>query len=107
LSFHFIVGFEPLPGKAATFLDELLRVNVPSRAEAGCLSIEVFESLREPSAFMVHSEWADEAAFELHARLPHTVRFLAAAETLLTRPVQGNRLRHIAGGAGAGRTGRG
>ena len=103
MSFHFIVRFEALPGKEATFRDELLRVNEPSRAETGCLSIDVFESLREPSVFAVHSEWVDEASFELHATLPHTVRFLAAAETLLTHPVQGLRLCHIGGGAGAGR----
>jgi len=103
LSFHFIVRFEPLPGKEAAFRDELLRVNEPSRAEIGCLSIDVFESLREPLVFAVHSEWADEASFELHASLPHTLRFLEAAERLLPHPVQGLRLRHIGGGAGAGR----
>jgi quinol monooxygenase YgiN len=100
LSFHFIVLFEPLPGKEGTFRDELLRVNEQSRAETGCLNIDVFESLREPSVFAIHSEWADEASFELHATLPHTVRFLAVAEALLTHPIQGLRLRHIGGGAG-------
>ncbi len=103
MPFHFIVRFEPVPGKEAAFRDELLRVNGPSRAEAGCLSIEVFESLREPFVFAVHSEWVDEASFELHTTLPHTVEFLAAAETMLTHPVQGLRLRHIGGGPGAGR----
>ena len=103
MSFHFIVRFEPLPGKEAAFRDELLRVNEPSRAEAGCLRIDVFESVREPLVFAVHSEWLDEASFELHATLPHTLRFLAAAETLLPHPVQGLRLHQIGGGAGAGR----
>ena len=103
MAFHFIVSFEPLPGKEATFREALLRVNEPSRAESGCLSIEVFESLREPSVFAVFSVWVDEAAFELHATLPHTMRFLAAAETMLTHPVKGLRLRHIGGGAGAAR----
>ncbi len=103
MSFHFIVRFEPLLGKENAFREELLRVNEPSRAETGCLSIEVFESLRPPTVFAVYSEWVDEASFELHATLPHTVRFLAAAETLLSHPVQGLRLRQIGGGAGAGR----
>jgi quinol monooxygenase YgiN len=103
LSFHFIARFEPLPGNEAAFRDELLRVNEPSRAEIGCLSFDLFESLREPFVFAVHSEWADEASFELHATLPHTLRFLAAAETLLPHPVQGLRLRQIGCGAGAGR----
>jgi quinol monooxygenase YgiN len=102
LPFHFIVRFEPLPGKVDAFRDELLRGNAPSRAEPGCLRIDVFESLREPVVFAIYSEWVDEASFELHARLPHTVQFLVAAETLLTHPVQGLRLRHICGGTGAG-----
>jgi len=102
LSVHVIVRFEPRSGKAAAFREELLRVNAPSRAEAGCLGIDVFESLREPFVFAVHSEWVDEAAFETHAGLPHTVRFLAEAEDLLTHSVQGLRLRQIAGGTGAG-----
>ena len=103
MSFHFIVQFEPLPGKETAFRQELLRVNEPSRAEVGCLSIDVFESLRKPIVFAIHSEWVDEAAFELHATLPHTKRFLAAAEMLLSHSVQGLRLRHIGGGAGAAR----
>ena len=101
MSFHFIVRFEPVPGKEAAFREELFRVAEPSRAELGCLSIHIFESVREPFVFAIHSEWADEAAFEFHTALPHTVRFLAIAETLLTHPVQGLRLRHIGGGAGA------
>ena len=95
MSFHFIVRFEPLPGKEAEFREEMLRVAEPSRAEAGCLAIQHFESVREPIVFAIHSEWTDETAFELHARMPHTLRFLAAAETLLTHPVNGLRLRKI------------
>jgi quinol monooxygenase YgiN len=102
MSVHFIVRFEPQQGKEAVFREELLRVLGPSRAETGCLAIHVFESLREPFSFAIHSEWVDEAAFELHAQLPHTIRFLGAAEKLLSHPVQGLRSREIAGGAGAG-----
>ena len=103
MSFHFIVRFEPQPGKESAFREEVLRVNAPSRAEPGCLRIDVYESLRKPFVFAIHSEWVDEASFELHATLPHTVQFLEAAETLLTHPVEGLRLRQIGGGAGAGR----
>ena len=68
--------------------------------EPGCLAIHAFEWLREPFVFAIHSEWMDEAAFELHAQLPHTVRFLGAAKELLTHPEQGLRSREIGGGAG-------
>jgi len=105
LSIHVFVRFEPRLGKEREFREELLRVNEPSRAEKGCLAIDVFESLREPFLFEIHSEWVDEAAFELHAQLPHTARFLKAAETLLTHPVKGLRTQRIGGGAGAAASG--
>lgn len=94
-----MVQFEPIPGREAAFREELLRVNKPSRAEPGCLRVDVFESIREPYTFAIHSEWVDEAAFELHATLPHTMQFLAAAEKLLRHEVRGLRLVQIAGGA--------
>jgi len=102
LSIHFFVRFEPRLGKEKEFREELLRVVEPTRTEAGCMAIHVFESLREPFVFAIHSEWVDEKAFELHARLPHTVRFLQAAGQLLTHVVEGLRSRGIAGGGGAG-----
>jgi len=61
------------------FREELLRIVEPTRAEVGCLTINAFESLREPVVFAIHSEWVDEATFDLHAQSPHTVRFLEAA----------------------------
>ena len=99
VSFHFIVRCEPIQGKEAAFREELFRVNTPSRAEPGCLRIDIFETTREPIVFAIHSEWVDEAAFETHASLPHTRRFLEAAETMLTHPVQGLRLMQIGGGS--------
>lgn len=77
------------------FRDELLRVVEPTKAEVGCLAIHAFESLREPFTFAIHSEWVDEAAFERHATLPHTLRFLKAAGNLLTHPVAGLRSREL------------
>ena len=96
MAFHFIVRFHTYSGKEAEFRDELLRVVPPSRAEPGCLRIHVFESLREPAEFAIHSEWIDEAAFEQHSQMPHTVRFVEAAGKLLTHPIQGLRSREIA-----------
>ena len=102
MSIHFLVRFEPVAGKGIEFRGELLRMVDPTRAEPGCVAIHVFESHREPSLFAIHSEWADEAAFQRHAQMPHTVRFLGAAEELLAHPVQGLRAREIEGGAGTG-----
>lgn len=95
MSVHFFVRFEPLPGNEKAFREELLRVRKPTRAEAGCVAMHTFESLRPPVVFAIHSEWVDEAAFDLHARLPHTVHFLKAAKELTGRPVEGLRAREI------------
>ncbi len=73
MSVHFFVRLEPLPGKEREFREQLLRVVEPTRTEIGCLPIYIFESLHEPIVFAIHSEWVDEAAFELHVQLPHTV----------------------------------
>jgi quinol monooxygenase YgiN len=47
-----------------------------SREEAGCVSIHAYRAIRDARLFYIHSEWKDVAAFELHATLPHTLRFL-------------------------------
>jgi quinol monooxygenase YgiN len=95
VSFHFIVRFEPIAGKEAEFRQELQRVVEASRTEIGCLAIHAFESLHEPPVFAIHSEWADEGAFELHAQLGHAARFVEAAKVLLVHPIEGLRLRQI------------
>ena len=72
-----------------------MKVVEPTRSERGCRGINIFESLRAPISFAIHSEWADEAAFDLHATLPHTVRFIQAAERLTGQPIRGLRTREI------------
>ena len=96
MTFHFLVRFEPLPGKADEFRDLLEQIIPLTRGETGCLALHAFESVREPRLFAIHSEWTDEAAFNLHAEMPHTVRFVQAAEKLLSHHIEGLRLNEIA-----------
>ncbi len=68
-------------------VEEALRgVTGPSRAEVGCLSFHTFRSMRDRRLFYIHSRWVDEAAFQAHAELPHTVRFLKRVDALLDQP---------------------
>jgi quinol monooxygenase YgiN len=64
----------------------LREVTAPSRAEPGCRSFHLFRSMRDRQLFFIHSRWVDEAAFQLHAELPHTVRFLERVDPLLDQP---------------------
>ena len=50
----------------------------PARGEPGCIAVEAFRSMRDPRLFYIHSRWTDEAAFDSHGGMPHTVRFLDA-----------------------------
>jgi quinol monooxygenase YgiN len=67
----------------------------PVRAESGCLAIDAFRSTRDPRLFYVHSRWIDEAAFDLHAGLPHTVRSVERVEPLIDHPLEVTRARPV------------
>jgi quinol monooxygenase YgiN len=67
---------------------EALSEEVPlARAEAGCLSIHAFRAARDPQLFFIHSCWKDEKAFELHATLPHTTRFIERVSAVIDHPL--------------------
>ena len=60
----------------------------PVRAEKGCVSIEVFRATRTPGLFYLHSRWTDEEAFDTHAEMPHTLRFVERAQKLMTNELR-------------------
>jgi quinol monooxygenase YgiN len=67
----------------------------PTRAEPGCRAVEAYCSTRDPLLFYIHSRWEDEAAFDRHAGLPHTVRFLTHVLPLIDHPLDVTRSRPI------------
>ena len=68
-------------------LEALLRAQPELvRAEPGCLEMGIYRSVRDPRLFWIHSRWADEAAFNLHASLPNTDRLVERAEQLIDHP---------------------
>jgi quinol monooxygenase YgiN len=74
----------------------VLRAEVPSsRADPGCLAHEAYRSTRDPRLFFIQSRWVDEAAFEAHIRLPHTIRFAESIQTMIDHELEPIRLRPI------------
>ena len=65
----------------------------PSRAEPGCVGIEGFASTRDVRLFYIHSRWVDEAAFDLHGTLPHTIQFKEQVRPLIDHPFEIERTR--------------
>lgn len=72
-------------GEENAVVEALREVARPSR-EAGCLSFHTFRSVRDRRLFYIHSRWVDEAAFQRHADLEHTVRFLKRVDALSDEP---------------------
>jgi quinol monooxygenase YgiN len=83
--------FHARAGHEGAVSEALLDTVAPSRAEPGCLSIRAFRSMRDPRLFYIHSRWKDEAAFDHHAGLPHTVRFVERVQPLIDHPLDVNR----------------
>jgi quinol monooxygenase YgiN len=70
----------------------LLRAQIgPVREEPGCVEMDAYRSTRDPRLFYIHSRWIDEAAFEVHARLPSTDRFVERMQVLIDHELQATR----------------
>jgi quinol monooxygenase YgiN len=88
--------FHAREGQEAAVAEVLHEVSGPTRAEPGCLFQDAYRSVRDPRLFYVHSRWRDEQAFDRHAQLPHTVRFLEKVQALIDHPMDVNRT-HVLG----------
>ncbi|MGQ0429357.1 MAG: putative quinol monooxygenase [Gammaproteobacteria bacterium] len=75
--------FHARPGCGDALYRAILEVRGPTRQEPGCLDYQVFRSVRDQDEYCLHTRWRDQAAFEHHAGLPHTVRFVATVERLI------------------------
>ncbi len=96
----FIFGrFHAREGAESALKAALRDVAGPTGAEAGCLGFAAFRSTRDPRLFYVHSRWKSEAAFELHAGLPHTQHFIGRVEPLIDHPLDVTRARPLAAAA--------
>lgn len=73
----------------------LADVITPTREESGCLSIHAFRSVGDPQLFYIHSHWKDEAAFDYHAGLAHTMHFIERVEPLIDHPLDITRAERI------------
>jgi quinol monooxygenase YgiN/quercetin dioxygenase-like cupin family protein len=64
----FIQGRE---GKAREVKQELLSLTAPTRAEAGNIGYDLYQSVDQPDRFMRLEVWRDAGALELHKATPH------------------------------------
>ncbi len=90
-----IVRFHAKEGMEDAVAEVMRQASGPVRAEPGCVFIGYYHSTRDPRLYYIHSRWKDEAAFEVHAELPHTVSFLEQIEPLIDHELKVERTRQI------------
>jgi len=88
--------FHAREGSEQGVADAIRDVAGPTRAEPGCLSYAAHRSIQDPRLFFIHTRWRDEAAFEHHASLAHTVAFIARVQRLIDHDLDISRTRPIA-----------
>jgi quinol monooxygenase YgiN len=60
--------------------------NVPrARAEKGCVSYDVHESLENPGQFMLYENWASQAALDAHFEMPYMKQWVAERDQLVEK----------------------
>lgn len=96
MELYIFARFYARPGQEEAVESALRDTVAPSREEPGCVSIHAFRSVRDRRLFYIHSRWKDEATFEVHAGLPHTVRFIERVAPLIDHPLDVNRTEQIA-----------
>jgi quinol monooxygenase YgiN len=79
--------FHAEPGAEDAVAAAIRAVLPPSAAEEGCLFIDFYRATGDSALFFLHSRWVDEAAFDRHAELPHTIRFLDTVGKLIDHPL--------------------
>ncbi len=83
MQLYIFARFRARAGNESAVEAALHAVVAPTRQEPGCLAINTFRSAGNPQLFYLHSRWVDEGAFDLHATLPHTVKFIETVQPLI------------------------
>jgi beta-alanine degradation protein BauB len=66
-AFTFVHG---LPGQADSLKAHLLSLAAPTRAEAGAIRYDLYQSVEHPDEFLRHEVWRDRPALEAHKATP-------------------------------------
>ena len=76
------------PGMEARVREELHKLLVPTRTEAGCLNFDMHQSLDNEGDFLFHENWNSKQDLERHFQSPHIQRWLKISDELCAAPVE-------------------
>jgi len=67
----------------------------PTRAEPGCISYELQQSMQEPTLFVFVEEWGSEDDLTNHLKTSHVQAVSSRLETMLVSPPTVDRYRRV------------
>lgn len=70
-------------GREADLQRALAALVDPTRAEAGCVTYDLYRSTEEPGRFHFHEVWASRAAWDAHMASAHLAAFGAIRDDLV------------------------
>jgi quinol monooxygenase YgiN len=73
-------------GQEVRLRQELQRVVVPTRAEAGCLRYDLHESTTEPGWFLLYETWKSEVDLQTHFQTSYLKAFFQMVPDLADGP---------------------
>ena len=95
MSVHVVAVITAQPGAEDAVRAALEALVPPTRAEAGCLSYELSESLASPGTFVTTEEWSDPSDLDTHLATEHVQAALATVGEQLAAPPAIHPLRPI------------
>jgi len=66
------------PGSEDTIQGALESLVEPTRAEAGCISYELYRSASDPTTFVTVEKWQSQSDLDAHMQTPHIAAALQA-----------------------------
>jgi quinol monooxygenase YgiN len=75
-------------GQEARVKQVLEGLIAPTRAEAGCINYDLFQSDSDPAQFVFYENWKSDADLDRHAQTPHIKQAARLLTELLAEPVK-------------------
>jgi quinol monooxygenase YgiN len=75
-------------GKESETKQALQSIVGPTRAEAGCIDFDLYQSTDDHTTFMFYENWTSREALNDHMQTPHIKAFGLKAGDLLAEPIK-------------------
>lgn len=87
-----IAKFQAKSGSEDKVKEALLAMPAPSRAEAGCLNYDIYQSNEDPTVLFTYENWTGKPALDEHMQTPHFKNLGEQLKPLLAAPMEINLL---------------